>query len=125
MRPWGGLRGSPCGDADLQARLAFYNVVDSRFRAPVFVTAEELADCRECPMCSGCLTHNDCLTDLEHIEWFAQFAAPGEPTCDDEGTVAGRKFTCDLPPRHGRELHMCKRGYQWGRSRAHSRQGLN
>jgi hypothetical protein len=53
MKPWGGLRGSPCGDADLQARLAFYSVADPRFRAPVFVTSEELADCRECPCAAG------------------------------------------------------------------------
>ncbi len=97
LQPWGGVRGSPCG-----------NPVD-------------LADCRECGMCGGCLAHNDCLTDFAHLAWYAAFASPGEAACGAAGTIAGRRFTCELKRRHGGDLHRDKMGNGWGISRLASR----
>jgi hypothetical protein len=112
--PWGGVRGSPCGSR------SFLRSVD----AAAEVSFIDLADCRECPMCGGCLAHWPCLTDWAHLEWFMQFAGPGEVTCGAEGTIScWPGFVCELPRGHGGDLHMDKKGNRWGVSRARSRPG--
>ncbi len=90
------------------------HATDPRWPAAVWVSDADLADCRECGMCGGRLAHNDCLTDFAHLAWFAQFASPGETCCGAAGTVAGQRFTCDLPPGHDGELHRDKMGNGWG-----------
>ncbi len=114
LLPWGGVRGSPCGDRALQRER---QAMDPRYPVPVEVSFVDLADCQECPVCGGCLAHyQDCRTDWSHLVWFAQFALPGEPACGTEGAVAGRVgFTCDLPRgQHADGLHKDKQGNAWG-----------
>jgi hypothetical protein len=121
-KEWGGIRGSPCGDLALQRTLSELHATGPGVPAAVFpvpgeVGFADLADCQECPMCGGCVTHNTCLTDWAHLAWFAQFAVPGEPACGAEGVVAGYGgFTCDLRPGHGGDLHLDLHGNGWGRS---------
>jgi hypothetical protein len=112
--PWGGVRGSPCGDRNLQRERQAMTP-----GGPAELGFPDLADCRECPMCGGCMAHYGCTTDWDHMAWYAQFAAPGEPACGAEGTVAGRPgFACELPRGHGGDLHKDTRGNGWGASGA-------
>ncbi|MFI6510099.1 hypothetical protein ACIBCT_21045 [Streptosporangium sp. NPDC050855] len=69
--------------------------------------------CRECDMCACCETHDGCLTDLGHLEWFMQFASPGETACNDQGIRYGETFTCAKPARHGGQWHMARTGDGW------------
>lgn len=111
---WGGLRGSPCGDLAEQRERQALHARDPRYPASVHVSFPELADCRECPVCGDCETHQGCLTDLAHMEWHAQFASPGEPACVALGVIAGRSgFACALPIGHGGELHKDRLGNGW------------
>jgi hypothetical protein len=118
-------RGRPCGDPELQRRRAALHAADPRWPDAVPESPADLENCRECGMCSGCLTHNDCLHRFDHIAWFAQFASPGEPACGTAGIVAGHLFTCELPPGHGGRLHRDTMGNGWGIARQDRDQGLN
>lgn len=106
--PWGGVRGSPCGDPDLPHRIT--------------VSFADLADCSECPICGLCLIHDECHTGWDFLVWLAQFASPGEPACGEKGVIAARPgFSCELPLRHDGDFHKDKRGNGWGISPAASR----
>jgi hypothetical protein len=63
--------GSPCGNLSLQRHRAALHAQDPRHVPPVFIDFPDLADCRECECCGGCETHEDCLTDIHHIEYWA------------------------------------------------------
>lgn len=110
--PFGGY-GSDCGNLWLQRRRAELHAEDPRNLQPVFVDFPDLADCRECDMCGGCETHEGCLTDLNHIEWFMVFASPGEAVCGAEGVLHGRNYTCALPAGHGDDWHTARTGDGW------------
>lgn len=118
--PWGGLRGSPCGDLTLQRERVGVGFVSGA--ALVELSFMDLADCRECPKCGGCLTHYDCLRDPDHVTWFAQFALPGEPACGAQRVFSGWNvvFTCDLQREHGGEIHLDMKGNGWAVSPAGS-----
>lgn len=58
--------------------------------------------CRECAMCGGCETHDDCITDPLHIEWWLRFASPGEPVCG----VTRDGVTCLLVAGHVSRWHQ-------------------
>ena len=74
-------------------------------------------------MCGGCLTHWTCRTDPAHIEWFLQFAAPGEVICgaaENPSFWPGFICFCELPEGHDGNLHKDRKGNAWGVSRARS-----
>lgn len=94
--PWSGY-GSPCG--------------------PARVSFPELADCRECDMCGGCEAHEGCLTDLNHLDWFMQFASLGETSCGEVHAWHGTTFVCAKPAGHGGQWHMARTGDGWPNAR--------
>lgn len=79
-----------------------------------------VADCRECDMCGGCETHEGCTTDLRHLDWFMQFASPGETPCGQPYTRHGTPYICAKPAGHGGEWHMARTGDGWPNTPAHS-----
>jgi hypothetical protein len=111
--PWGGC-GSPCGDLRMQRHREEWHALYPLTPPPVRVEFPGLADCRECPMCGGCETHEGCATDWNHIAWHAMFASPGEPECGDEGVVpGGQQATCALTRGHGGGWHQRRDGSGW------------
>lgn len=104
--------GSDCGDLEIQRRRAV-NFARGIGVPPVSVSFPELADCRECDMCGGCETHEGCLTDLNHLDWFMQFASPGQTPCGQQHERHGITYTCALPDAHGGEWHMARTGDGW------------
>ena len=106
--------GSDCGNLYLQRRRAvLYAENPKRHLPPVFISFPELADCRECDMCGGCETHEGCLTDPSHIEFFMQFASLGETPCGQQHQRHGITYTCALPDQHAGEWHMARTGDGW------------
>ena len=87
----------------------------------VNITFPEFADCRECDMCGGCETHGGCLTDLNHLDWFMQFASPGETPCGQDHAKRGIKYVCAKPAGHGGAWHMARTGDGWPNARPPSR----
>lgn len=115
-----GAWSSPCANEALQQRRARLRAMDPYGRgiASVFAPLIDLADCRECDMCGGCKTHEGCLTDLRHIEFFLQFATPGEAACGGRGEVGGEEYACALPRGHRGGWHRARGGSSWPVSRA-------
>jgi hypothetical protein len=110
--PFGGY-GSPCGDLALQRRRAAAHAGNPGNLPAVWAAFPDLADCAECDMCGGCETHEGCLTDLGHLDWFMQFASPGETPCGREHTRDGTPYICAKPAGHGGEWHMARTGDGW------------
>ncbi|MFD9630117.1 hypothetical protein [Streptomyces violascens] len=81
---------------------------------------EFLAECRECELCSGCSVH-ECYRDsgsaLLHMDWFRDFASPGEAECGQLGGPANqlrayRPRPCQLPAGHDGK-HRSRTGWSW------------
>lgn len=70
----------------------------------------------ECEWCGGCV--HGCRSDMNHIAWFIQFPALGEPECAEIGAPSrymlgqygARK--CQMPVAH-EDIHKRRDGWQW------------
>lgn len=105
---------SPCANLGLQLRRAEQHIGYPATPPPVLVSVTDLANCTECDMCGGCETHEGCLTDLNHLDWFTRFASPGETPCAEQHVRHGYTFTCALPAGHGQTWHQARTGDGWG-----------
>ncbi|MCX4596151.1 hypothetical protein OG819_42820 [Streptomyces sp. NBC_01549] len=79
-----------------------------------------LDQCTECEFCGSCVAHICYRSDADtllHLDWFKDFANPGEPEC---GSIGGPKHLlpeyeprpCNLPPGHGAK-HRARMGWSW------------
>jgi hypothetical protein len=79
-------------------------------------------ECAECELCGGCATH-ECYekdsTAVLHMDWFRDFASPGEPECGSIGGPADcvpsqyRPRPCNLPAGHDGDNHRARMGWSW------------
>lgn len=80
-----------------------------------------LDECAECEFCGSCVIHicyRDDASTLLHLDWFKDFANPGEPEC---GSVGGppnlvpsqyQPRACQLPAGHDGK-HRARMGWHW------------
>lgn len=80
-----------------------------------------LDECVECELDGGCATH-ECYVDEQsavlHMDWFRDFASPGERECGSVGGPAGQvpryaPRPCQLPAGHGGRKHRARMGWAW------------
>lgn len=85
-----------------------------------------LDECTECELCAGCLTHlcyRDEASALLHMDWFRDFASPGETECDHIGGPANlvpstyRPRKCNLVAGHTGK-HRARMGWSWPQTRS-------
>jgi len=81
----------------------------------------DLDECAECEFCGSCVAHICYRSDADtllHLDWFKDFANPGEPEC---GSVGGppnlvpsqyEPRPCNLPPGHDGK-HRARMGWHW------------
>jgi hypothetical protein len=84
-----------------------------------------LDECRECELCAGCATH-ECYAEeasaVLHMDWFRDFASPGEPECGAMGGPASQvpapyaPRPCQLPAGHKGSKHRARMGWAWGKA---------
>lgn len=80
-----------------------------------------LDECTECELDGGCATH-ECYTDdsssVLHMDWFRDFASPGETECGSVGApenLVPSQYAprpCQLPTGHGGK-HRARTGWSW------------
>ena len=109
QRTWKSVLDSPCTS---ERYMAHYGLQ---------VDPWNLDECTECELCGGCATHF-CYSDesraVLHMDWFRDFASPGETEC---GSVGGppnlvpsqyQPRACQMPAGHdGR--HRARMGWSW------------
>jgi hypothetical protein len=80
-----------------------------------------LDDCRECELCGSCQIHicyRDDASTLLHLDWFKDFANPGETECGHVGGPAHlvpsqyQPRPCQLPDGHEGK-HRSRMGWSW------------
>ncbi|MGW0584383.1 hypothetical protein ACWD25_52760 [Streptomyces sp. NPDC002920] len=86
----------------------------------ILVDPWRLDECGECEYCGSCATHmchRDDATALRHLDWFKDFANPGEPECGSAGRPKHltnyEPRPCNLPAGHGGERHRARMGWSW------------
>lgn len=82
-------------------------------------------ECVECELDGGCATH-ECYADEQsavlHMDWFRDFASPGEPECGSVGGPPGQLLRyaprpCQLRAEHGGRKHRSRIGWAWPMTR--------
>ncbi|MEH0586197.1 hypothetical protein QA942_19755 [Streptomyces sp. B21-106] len=87
-----------------------------------------LDECAECELCGGCAVH-ECQQDdasvLLHLDWFKDFANPGDLECGSVGQPPSQTRyeprPCNLPVGHGGKKHRARMGWSWTATRDVSR----
>ncbi|MEH0417855.1 hypothetical protein [Streptomyces sp. B21-083] len=81
-----------------------------------------LDECVECELDGGCATH-ECYRDASsavlHMDWFRDFASPGEAECGSVGgpsNLVPSQYAprpCQLPAEHEGRTHRARMGWSW------------
>lgn len=97
---------------------------DSAFDSPCLLRLGpwRIDECVECELCAGCATHQ-CYSDEQstilHLDWFRDFASPGEPECGSIGgppNLVPSQYAprpCQLLAGHGGKNHRARTGWSW------------
>lgn len=114
-RTWKSVLDSPCASERYQQAMGYQ------------VDPWDVVDCTECELCGGCATHF-CYRDVQssalHMDWFRDFASPGEEECGSIGRppgcplAEGKERPCQLPAGHGGKKHRARMGWSWAARKA-------
>ncbi|MEU6990324.1 hypothetical protein ABZ953_06635 [Streptomyces sp. NPDC046465] len=106
---WTGKHGTPCAN---ERYLAHFGLQVDPWR---------LDECRECEFCGSCQIHicySDDASTLLHLDWFKDFATPGDPECGHIGGPANlvpstyQPRPCNRVPGHDGK-HRARMGWSW------------
>ena len=109
QRTWKSVLDSGCASERYQQAMGFQ------------VDPWNLDECRECELCGGCATHfcyRDEKSSALHLDWFRDFASPGETECGSVGGPSNlvpsqyRPRPCQLLAGH-RGVHRARMGWSW------------